>query len=418
MTEETDAEKQAMHPPIFVGASRAAGYVEGEKTLHGTEAKRVLTASRRVRDQEHPVPHGEAPGVDEIPAMPPTGRKPRGSAANPPAPTDPSRRAALADELDSEPTTDVLLAELTGGIPSTEKRVATKGARGVLAKVGIRLAPSPAELVELNAADQERNNQETIRQTTWTRAVGVLVANPKGGTGKTPVSLLLGGTLATIRGGSVAIMEVSDDPGALAFRAEGKPQRGLGELVPVAAQVRSVGQLAGYTAPQTSYASVIGSVGRRPRLSAEDVRATAKLVDEFYAIRVMDSGNQLSSSSFEGAVGTADALVIPVLNAGDAVLEALGLLDALRESPKGQALARRAVIVRLADGRPEQPQVMERINRIIEGAGVFRVHEVPYDAHIAERGQLTLAKLAPATRRAFVAVAASVVDSLQMANID
>jgi len=61
--------------------------------------------------------------------------------------------------------------------------------------------------------------------------------------------------------------------------------------------------------------------------------------------------------------------------------------------------------------------VMERINRIITGAGVFRVLSIPYDAHIAERGQLTLAKLTPATRRAFTAVAASVVESLQLAHI-
>lgn len=64
-----------------------------------------------------------------------------------------------------------------------------------------------------------------------TRAGSLLVANPKGGVGKTPTGILVGGALAAARSGSVCIMEVSDDPGALAFRAEGNPVRGLGELV-------------------------------------------------------------------------------------------------------------------------------------------------------------------------------------------
>jgi len=413
VTENTNIhDSTRQDPAVFAGARRAAGYVEGEDTLHGAEAALARSAAR-ARNQAHPVPYDEGPSVEATPAV--TVLEP---VLTPPAPAGPTQRGTIADALNIQPNPDALIAQLNDALTGAQKTVASRGVRGMLAKVGMKLAPNSAEIAWLEAADEQRRHEETVRQATWTRAVGVLVANPKGGTGKTPVSLLLGGTLATIRGGSVAILEVSDDPGALTFRAEGKPQRGLGELVPAVTSVRSVGQLAGYTAPQTSYASVIGSVGRRPRLSADDVRATAHLIDEFYGIRVMDSGNQLSSSSFEGAVETADTLVIPVLNAGDAVLEALALIDALRETARGEDLVRRAVIVRMTDGRPEHPQVMERINRIITGAGVFRVLSIPYDAHIAERGQLTLAKLTPATRRAFIAVAASVVESLQLAHIE
>jgi MinD-like ATPase involved in chromosome partitioning or flagellar assembly len=292
--------------------------------------------------------------------------------------------------------------------------IATKGMRGALSRIGIRMAPGAAETAELAAAAARRDAEQIIRQATWTRAVSVLVANPKGGTGKTPTALLLGGVLAAVRGGSVAIVEVADDPGALTFRAEGNPPRGIGELVQDVAQIRTAGQLAGYTAPQTSFASVIGTTGRRARLDAEGVRSVAAVVDEFYSIRIMDSGNQPSSSAFQGAVETADALVVPVMNAGDAVLEAVGLLDVLRAAGgKAAALAANAVIVRLTDGRPEHPQVVERVDRIIAGAGVAQVYAVPYDAHIAERGQLTLDALAPSTRQAFTAAAAGVVSYLQ-----
>lgn len=298
------------------------------------------------------------------------------------------------------------------GLTDIAPPIAGTGWRGLVAKSGIRISPSAKEIQLRDQAERLRHDEETIRQATWTRAVSILVANPKGGTGKTPVSLLLGGTLAAVRGGSVAIMEVSDDPGALTFRAEGRPGMGIGEFVRDADTINSAGQVAGYTAPQTSFASVIGTVGRRPQLTAEDVTTVSGVLDSYYAIRVMDSGNQPSSSAFTGALEVTDALVIPVLNAGDAVLEAISMLDGLRAAGH-QRLADTATILRLIDGRPEHRQITERIDRIIDGAHVGAVHEIPYDQHIAERNQLTLGKLAPATYRAFAAAAATVIRTLQ-----
>ncbi|KQQ18748.1 hypothetical protein ASF48_17670 [Rathayibacter sp. Leaf299] len=298
-----------------------------------------------------------------------------------------------------------------------EHTVAQKGVRGLLVKATgglLKLAPGPVELAELEHARQTQIDERTIRQATWTRAVSVLVANRKGGVGKTPTALCLGGTLAAVRGGSVAIVEVSDDPGALTFRAEGSPALGLGELLRDIDSITSAGQLAGYTAPQTSFASVIGSTGRRDRLTRDQVVAASALIDEFHNIRVMDSGNQPTSSAFHGAVETADVLVIPLLNAGDAALEALALLDELhRAGGHAEDLAKNAIIVRLTDGRPEATHVTERITRLIDRAKPAAVFEIPFDPHIAERGQITLDKLSPATAAAFTHLAAGVVDVLK-----
>jgi MinD-like ATPase involved in chromosome partitioning or flagellar assembly len=297
------------------------------------------------------------------------------------------------------------------------KRAATTaqhGVRGLLSRLGVRLAPSSSEAAMNAAAAKAVDDEVTIRQATWTRAVSILVANPKGGVGKTPTAILLGGTLAAIRGGSVCIMEVSDDPGALTYRAEGTPTLGIGELVRDVTTIRSAGQLAGYTAPQTSYASILGTVGTRPQLTGDDVTAVATVIDDYYAIRVMDSGNQPSSPAFHSAIDTADILVIPVFNAGDAALEAIALLDTLRnEGGHAADLADRAVLLRLTDGRPEKPRITARVDEIITASGIAEVFPIPYDDHIAERDQLTLAKLAHPTRVALTAAAAAVVRSLQ-----
>ena len=316
----------------------------------------------------------------------------------------------------SSTSLSILPDELVPSGRAEKRRSARRGFAGFFNRVSgglLSLRPGSAEAQELSDADSRRGEETQIRQATWNRAVSILVANRKGGVGKTPTALILGGVLASIRGGSVAVLEVTDDPGALGYRAEGSPPRGLGELVRDVDSITSAGQLAGYTAPQTSFASVIASTGHRAHLTAANVIAVSGLIDEFYAIRVMDSGNQPTSSAFMGAVEVADVLVIPVLNAGDAVLEAVALLDHLRSSgPKGQTLADGAIVVRLTDGRPEDPKVMTRIDRVLTDANPAHVLHVPFDAHIAERGQITLATLEVPTVRAFTGIAERVVERL------
>jgi MinD-like ATPase involved in chromosome partitioning or flagellar assembly len=142
----------------------------------------------------------------------------------------------------------------------------------------------------------------------------------------------------------------------------------------------------------------------------------AKVIDEHYHIRVMDSGNQYSSSAFAGAVETADVLVIPTMNSQDSIRDAVELLSFLEnhEDPQARALAKTAVIVRLSDGRPEIK--VERYLEALHAAGVDpgRVFSVPYDAHIAERGQISLGKLSQATREAFTVASAGVINQLQI----
>lgn len=368
--------------PAFAGAQRASHYIETPAAV--TESSADAAAAQ------------EAPPVE-----PDTDLR------------TPADDVSVADR-GGEPYPEVDNVDL-GTLSITQApRVAQTGARGMLAKLGMKIQPGAAELAAIGIGDQQRRHEDVVRQATWTRAVSILVANPKGGVGKTPTAVLLGGMLAAIRGGSVCIIEVSDDPGALTFRTEGSPTRGLGELVRDAATIRSAGQLAGYTAPQSSFAAVIGSVGPRQRLEGEHVTAIAGVVDDYFSIRVMDSGNQPSSTAFRAAAETADILVVPIFNAGDAALEAAGLLDALRAAgEKSAQLADAAIVLRLHDGRPENPQVVTRVDSILRSYGINHVHTIPYDPHIAERGQLSLGKLAPATRVAITAAAADVVTTLQ-----
>ena len=353
----------------FAGAARAADYIEEATT-------------------QRPKPAPEEPVVD--------------IATEPVIPAPPVEKPAVP----------LTAAELFS--PEGTSEVAKSGIRGLLAKTGLEIPPGRAELQRIAIADRLRDDETTIRQATFPRAVGVLVANRKGGAGKTPTSLILGGILASIRGGSVAVLEVSDDPGTLTLRSEGNPARGLEALLGDVDTIRTAGQLSSYTAPQTSFASVIGTVRRRRQLMGPDIRNLSAVIDDHYAIRVMDSGNQPSSSAFGGAIGSADVLVIPALNSADTVLEAVDLIEELRaRGGRAQTLADRAVIVRLIDGRLEQPQLVSRLTGLLEAQNVAAIYEIPFDQHIAERGPITISHLAATTRAAFTAAAAGVIRAIQ-----
>lgn len=309
------------------------------------------------------------------------------------------------------------VSDLEGYIEVGPAKQGIQGLANSISGGALKVQPGKGELGLRTQAALLMKDEEVIRQATWTRAVSILVANKKGNAGKTPTSVVLGGTIASIRGGSVAVMEVSDDRGQLTYRSEGSPMLGIGELVEAAATIESKGQLEGYTAPQTSFASIIGSTeGWRSPLNQAAVVDVAKVVDRYYSIRVMDSGNQYSSSAFAGAIETADALVIPTMNSADSIFDAIELLEFLKghEDPHARALAATAVVIRLSDGRPEIK--VERHLKFLFEAGVdpSRVYSVPVDSHIAERGQLTLSKLAPATRYAFTHAAAGVIRQLQL----
>ncbi|WP_148076866.1 hypothetical protein [Frigoribacterium sp. PhB24] len=386
---------------MFGGASRASEYME-EDTIGAPTSRR--TAKPAEAEGGLPV-LPPMPGQVDAPVETATAREaPEISPAPPAAVAAPARSDSTSILFGGAPT---VLADAPASKP-------TSGWQGFLAKLGLSTKPRPQEVARREHAERQARFEEEVRRAVWTRAVSVLVANRKGGVGKTPASVLLSGTMAAIKGGSVAVIDAADDSGALRLRAEGTPRLGMGELVRDIAQIKTAGQLKGYTAPQTSFADVIGSAPERPRLSGEDVVNVSKVVDEFYSIRVMDSGNVYRAEAFQGAVSVTDVLVIPITNAGDAVIDALELLRQLRAAggaPK--KLADTAVILRMHDGRPESPVVGEEVERLLRDAGMNTLLDIPYDAHIAERGEITLGKLQPVTREAFVAAAAAVVRTLQ-----
>lgn len=392
----------------------------GEPNQDQQPASAAFLGARRAESyfEEWPTSVGES----ERPAR--RHRDPQGVIAAVPRMGDTQTSASeIADERAGAPDSEQLLQQLSAdpasnAVPATQAVVVTQAAETPAAPApaeqparsggwfGLgRRGPSRAQL----AAQQLEADRTAIRLASWSRSVGVLVANPKGGVGKTPTALILGGVLANIRGGQTVVFEVTDDAGALAVRAEGPMNAGIAELVRDVGAIHGAGQLSTYTTRQTSYASVVGTPRDRDPLSYEDVEKVSDLLGFFYPIRVMDSGNQASSSAFYGALARTDVLVVPVLEAIDSVAGVGQLFRYLhRRGGEATELARNAIVLRMDDGRPVAPDVRAYVDDTLAAAGVTNVHSIPYDPHIANRSTITLGQLRPATVEAYTHAAAAV----------
>lgn len=383
----------------FRGANRALGYVEESAMISAADIPKSVpqkgdSANKsEVSDAEERLSHFQVSDAGKAAAVaPPAPEVQHGVVAASPAP------------VQGIPNVDLRInrRDVASDVPS-------RGWRGMLRNMGFTLKPSAAEV---RAAELGRA-RSLIRLSQWQRSVGILVANPKGGVGKTPLSIAIGGCFASIRGGGAVVVEVADDPGALSVRAEGRAPVGVAELLRDIDEIRGAGQLAGYVSQQTSYAAVIGTVGDREALSGADVQRLTHKLDEFYPVRIMDTGNQPSSSAFRGSLDFTDVLVIPVLDALDALQGAMQLLRHLHQlGGHAQRLAQSAIVVRTHDGRPEDAEVSAYVDELIEQAGIRAVYEVPVDRHIAERTTLSYGQLAPATTDAITRLTAGIVDQL------
>ena len=292
-------------------------------------------------------------------------------------------------------------------VPVSRRDRAAEPAPGLWQRLMIKMGAAKAPPTQHELEDAE--NERIIRQSTWTRAMSVVVANPKGQSAKTPLTLLVAGALADVRGGGVVAWEATEVPGDLADAAEGSPPRGLTELIAGADTVHSAGTLAGYTAPQSSHAAVIGSVSGRQEMTPEEVRRLRALLGTYYQIDVADTANNLQRPMMTEVLGGADAVVVPcVVNHKSA----RGLQKAWRAVERAGVPTSRVVLVVTHDGGTEDPEFGQHLqDQLHHNYSVRAVVEVPYDPAIRRDGELSYSDLQPMTRHTIRRVARHVVEA-------
>jgi len=351
----------------------------------------------------------------------------------PEEPAEPGREAAEEAEpqfavpaarRSAEPTT----TDQTNGAPSARERPydseyvmgsivpvtrVPKSTRGWRALLGI--GPGARERAE--RADRAAACQA------YGRPVTIVVADPRGGSGKTTTSLLLAGAFGTARGGGVLALENHELRGTMHLRT-GAPMGATNIRDLIRAQQENqggqamvrLGDLSGFVRHQVAgqYDVLVSATKSGRALKREEFEDVHALVSRFYQLIIVDTANNESAENWRAAIDKADALVVPVKWRNDYSVPAIEMLEELEHGGDERVvgLVRRAVVVAShgqgdVDSRCRQhlmPYFAERTRAVIE---------IDPDPHIAEGNVIQHDQLSAATRRQAERVAAEVASSIR-----
>jgi MinD-like ATPase involved in chromosome partitioning or flagellar assembly len=299
--------------------------------------------------------------------------------------------------------------ELLQALPLPREAPAEKGVRSVL-----RLRPGSGERLERIA--------RATAATAFRRPVTITVANPKGGSGKTPTTLLLAGALGQARGGGVVAWDNNELRGNMHLRTHDTNSRStvtdlLQAMTMLTQPDARLGDVGAYLRHQVSgqYDVLTSATTTYAQIEARDFDQIHRLLSRFYKVLVIDTGNNEGSSNWREAMKASDVLVIPIKWKSLSCAAAVQMLEELdHQGPDAQRLIRRAVIA-VSNGPGDVNKEVEKQLRPYFESRAAAVIDIPTDQHVAAEGPLDHSALQPATRRAALELAAKVAEQITIA---
>lgn len=286
-----------------------------------------------------------------------------------------------------------LISQLTPEVPQ-------KATRGWRSWFGLK--PSQSE------ADEFRD-LATVK-TVFRRPVTVMVANPKGGSGKTPTSVLLAGAFGLHRGGGVVAWDNNELRGTMPDRTFSPHRRNVHDMLAKLEQLRwSTSQftdLAYFLNHQdTGNFYALGSAQHAGHVvTGQNFRQVHELFARYFQVIVVDTGNNEAAPNWTAAAAEADCLVVPTKWRKDSLIPAARMLESLQDTNPG--LLDRTVIA--ATNGPEDSQKGVKASGASWFGSNHPIVEIPTDPHIAEGGVIDYSLLHKDTRRAALRLAAEV----------
>lgn len=239
----------------------------------------------------------------------------------------------------------------------------------------------------------------------------IAVLSLKGGVGKTTTTIGLGSTFASLRGDCVVAVDANPDFGTLAQRIPQQTDATVRDLLAAAPTIRRYSDVRAHTSQAPSRLEVLASE-RDPAVSEafseDDYRAVVDILQVFYNIILTDCGTGIMHSAMRGVLDLANALVLVGSPALDGARSAAATLDWLQAHGYDDLVDRTVVVI--SAPRPGTSTIdMDALTAHFL-ARCRALHVVPFDEHLAEGAEIDLERLRPATRRAFVELAAIVAD--------
>jgi MinD-like ATPase involved in chromosome partitioning or flagellar assembly len=295
---------------------------------------------------------------------------------------------------------------------------ATRGWRGILSRLGLRMDPSPEELAE-------REDIRIVSQH-WPGPRTVAVVNRKGGANKTPTVVMLSAILARYSGAATVAWDNNESQGTLGWRTEqGGHNHSVLDLIDSSQALLSpsaqAAEIAQFVHHQTSDKFDVLRSDENDEgdheVTAEEVDIAHQVLTRYYRLIVMDSGNTARAANWRRMIHHTNQLVVPVTAIEDRAEAARLTLQTLESRGGHDAeLARNAVVIvsESTDAKRSMSgdalkRAKDEARRIAEGftPHVRAVVRIPYDPALVN-GPIRYDALQPATQRAWLAAAAAV----------
>ncbi|WP_205570080.1 division plane positioning ATPase MipZ [Actinomyces lilanjuaniae] len=243
-----------------------------------------------------------------------------------------------------------------------------------------------------------------------TGAGTVVVAQPKGGVGKSPVAVLVACGLEAYTRRTPVLWDCNENAGAR--WAVGRFDRTVEHLLGEPERGTVLTQVEAAAIDQDEQAYQVVAAPRRPRnLSDEEFAVVhSKLAQRFTQV-VIDTGNTVTAANLVNAVARADVVVVPTDHATATMAPTLALFEVLEARWGRGAWSRRVVGVETGLVEDPDPEWREFF-----ASSCAEVVEVPWDPHIAARGRLLWSRMAPGTREACLHLAGAVTDVYRSAD--
>ncbi|MDT7692698.1 MAG: hypothetical protein QOI75_2065, partial [Pseudonocardiales bacterium] len=275
--------------------------------------------------------------------------------------------------------------------------------KAVYSVTGGRVNPGigAAEREWLQLLDRVRRPMAGARQ--------IAVTSIKGGVGKTTVAACLGLMLAEYRGDGVVAVDADPDAGTLADRLSGAASVTVRDLLASLDKIKSLSQLGEFTTLAGRLRVLAGeqdpAMGEAFR--CEEYQRVCRALARFFDIVITDSGTGLVHSTMRGTLELADRLIVVGSPTVDGASRASKTLDWLLAHGH-ERLAEEAVLVLCLDrgsDRVDRAQLYQHFSERCKD-----VVEIPADPHLYSGGLIDPGLLQPATREAYLRLAAVVAD--------
>jgi len=248
----------------------------------------------------------------------------------------------------------------------------------------------------------------------------IVFINPKGGAAKTTGVLAAGYTFGTVRGGGVVAWDNNETRGTLGIRGTRSTHRNTTrELLEDLGRFKDVyqsriGDLGAFVRSQGDAHFDVLASDERPGVTgtirAEDFREVHSLLERFYRILLVDTGNNMRAENWLAAAEAADLLVVTSTIREDTGYSGLWMLDALADG--GLVDLRSKTVTVLSDPSPSvDDQLAADLVSVYEQRtrGVYRV---PYDPVLVSGSVVPYADLSEGTRASWLRACAGMAAAL------